>query len=46
MYDISGSPEESFADKIKSDWTWLNDVYQVASHTQYIQQDGKPVVKL
>jgi hypothetical protein len=45
-YDISGGKEETFAQQLRDDWTYLVDTVQVTAHPNYLHHKGKPVLSV
>ena len=45
-YDISGGREESFAQQLRDDWTYLVDEVKVTAHANYLHHGGKPVLSV
>ena len=43
-YDISGTRNEAFEQKLKDDWKYLVDEIKVTSHPNYLRHNRKPLV--
>jgi hypothetical protein len=45
-YDISGGKEETFARRLRDDWTYLVDIVKVTAHPNYLRHNGKPLLSV
>jgi len=46
MYDVSGVTDATMYAKIKADWEYLVDTYDILNKPEYVKQNGKPVVAI
>ena len=46
MYDVSGVTDATMYAKIKADWEYLVDTYDILNKLEYVKQNGKPVVAI